>query len=50
MGWAEEENIVCKGLKAKVVVGNKTVEIKRLVVKKGGMKEIEGNASEMSRG
>lgn len=44
MGWAKEENLVCKGLKAKVVVGNKTLEIKRLGIEKSGMKEIEGNA------
>lgn len=45
MGWAEEENLVCKGLKAKVAVRNKTLEIKGLGIKESRMKEIEGNAS-----
>ena len=44
MGWAEEENLVCKGLKAKVAVRNKTLEIKGLGIKKSWKKEIEGNA------
>ena len=44
MGWAEEENLVCKGLKAEIAVRNKTLEIKGLGIKKSWKKEIEGNA------
>ena len=45
MGWEKEENLVCKGLKAKIAVRNKTLEIKRLGIKESWKKEIKGNAS-----